>query len=166
MRLVRERIFRKVEESLEGIEEARPTLGDEVKLSAVRHMLASMVVTLGRGAGSTFYRAGFDIGVYKAERHEVRGLEEALRYIHDSLKRTRLGLVEEAEVKDDGSIEIVMTESATAAGYSVNEKLCYFQAGYMAGVLRAATGDRWQVRELECVAEGHDACRFIAQRRG
>ncbi len=166
MRLVRERIFRKVEESLEGIDEARPTLGDEVKLSAVRHMLASMVVTLGRGSGSTFYRAGFDIGIYKAERHGVKGLEEALRYIHDSLKRTRLGLVEEAESREDGSIEIVMTESATAAGYSVNEKLCYFQAGYMAGVLRAATGDRWQVREVECVAEGYDACRFIAQRRG
>ncbi len=166
MRLVREEIFGRVEESLKNLDEARATLGDEIKLSAVRYMLASMVLTLGRGAGSTFYRAGFDIGVYKAEGEGVEGLEEALEYIKEKFMDTKLGVIEKAEAKDDDSVEIVMKESATAAGYSVDEKLCYFQAGFMAGVLRAATGDRWEVREVECVAEGHDACRFIAQRRG
>ncbi|WP_457619808.1 V4R domain-containing protein [Methanopyrus sp.] len=160
----RDIIFLEVEESLKNIREARPELGDEVSLSTLRYILASMVVTLGRGIGPTFYRAGYDIGVYKAESHNLRGAEGAIEYVKRAFEKTRIGIIERWEVEED-RIEITMRESATAAGYNVGRKLCYYQAGFIAGVLHGATGERWEVHETKCVAEGHDHCEFVATRR-
>ncbi|WP_456481462.1 V4R domain-containing protein [Methanopyrus sp.] len=161
----RERIFREVEESLRNVREVRPELGSDVSLSTLRYILASMVITLGRGAGSTFYRAGYDIGVYKAKSHGLKGIEEALEYVKKAFERTGTGIIERWEVEGD-RIEITMRESATAAGYDVGKKLCFYQAGFIAGILHGATGERWEVHETKCMAEGHDHCEFVVIRRG
>ncbi len=166
MRMSRERIFREVEESLKNIQEVRSELGDNVSLSTLRYILASMVITLGRGVGSTFYRAGYDIGVYKAKSHDLKGIEEAFEYVEKAFERTGTGIIERWEMEEDGKIEITMRESATAAGYDIGKKLCYYQAGFIAGILHGATGERWEVHETKCMAEGHDHCEFVAIRRG
>ncbi|WP_457614819.1 V4R domain-containing protein [Methanopyrus sp.] len=164
MRISRKIIFLEVEKSLENIPKVRPELGDDVSLSALRYIIASMVVTLGRGIGPTFYRAGYDIGIYKAESHDLRGIEGAIEYVKKTFEETRIGIIERWEMEKD-RIKITMRESATAAGYSVRRKLCYYQAGFIAGVLYGATGDRWEVQETKCMAEGYDHCEFVATRR-
>jgi len=156
----REEMFRQVERSLK--DDIRPTLGDELKISAFRHMMASLVLTLGRGVGSTFYRAGFDIGVYKAEKHGLKGVDEALDYAVEVFEKTKLGLLNVEEVSEE-EVVLTMKESVTADGYDVGEKLCYFQAGFIAGLLQGATGQRWQVKERACVAEGNEECVFVGR---
>ncbi|WP_236953845.1 MULTISPECIES: V4R domain-containing protein [unclassified Methanopyrus] len=162
----RERIFREVEESMRNIREVRSELGGDVSLSTLRYILASMVITLGRGAGSTFYRAGYDIGVYKAKSHGLEGVKEAFEYVEKAFEKTGTGIIERWEIEEDDKIEIIMRESATAAGYDIGKKLCYYQAGFIAGILHGATSERWEVHETKCMAEGHDHCEFVAIRRG
>ncbi|WP_232452984.1 V4R domain-containing protein [Methanopyrus sp. KOL6] len=162
----RERIFREVEESMRNIREVRFELGGDVSLSTLRYILASMVITLGRGAGSTFYRAGYDIGVYKAKSHGLEGVKEAFEYVEKAFEKTGIGIIERWEIEDDDKIKITMRESATAAGYDIGKKLCYYQAGFIAGILHGATSERWEVHETKCMAEGHDHCEFVAIRRG
>ncbi|WP_456434788.1 V4R domain-containing protein [Methanopyrus sp.] len=162
----RERIFREVEESMKNIREVRSELGGDVSLSTLRYILASMVITLGRGAGSTFYRAGYDIGVYKAKSHGLEGVKEAFEYVEKAFEKTGTGIIERWEIEEGDKIEIIMRESATAAGYDIGKKLCYYQAGFIAGILHGATSERWGVHETKCMAEGHDHCEFVAIRRG
>jgi predicted hydrocarbon binding protein len=70
------------------------------------------------------------------------------------------------EKADLENLELVMTvsEDLDCSGLPViDETVCEYDEGFIAGVLQVYTGKEFHVREVDCWASGERTCRFVAK---
>ncbi len=156
-------------ESLGDIPEGRGTMGEEMPVLVYRLMQYTMldVLTKAHGAGPAnqyFRQAGHLAGVEFAKHVLDLQLEvdAFLASLQKSLKELKIGILR-MEAFDQATGEIVLTveEDLDCSGIPVtDETVCYYDEGFIAGILQTYTGKNYNVREIDCWATGGRVCRF------
>ena len=115
-------------------------------------------------AKDCFRKAGYVAGLEFARN--VLELKVSFSAFSASLQKKlaelKIGILR-IESFDMGTGEIVLTvgEDVDCSGLSVtNETVCYYDEGFIAGILEAYTGKAYHVREVDCWASGALTCRF------
>mgnify|MGYP000427396637 CR=1 FL=1 len=126
---------------------------------------------LGIGGAKVFlHLVGVDVGkeAYEALSEMVRGLDAVnaigvLLMIGQSLGFCYL---EELKLEDEAIIaSLAENWEGASMRNEYNSPQCFFTKGVIEGYLEAATGERWDAEEVECLAMGSERCTFIIQRR-
>jgi len=103
-------------------------------------------------------------GVISGERIASNaGLDDSdatFAYARDLFSYLKAGILHEP-IEQGDRLLLRMDESVYASGVSnIGLKLDVFLAGIIEGALRQATGEKWQVDETKCLANGDDFCEF------
>jgi predicted hydrocarbon binding protein len=82
--------------------------------------------------------------------------------LQSTLRDLKIGILR-IESFDAGTGGIVLTvgQDLDCSGLPVtNETVCNYDEGFIAGILEAYTGKKYDVREVDCWANGDRVCRF------
>ncbi|MEG0377701.1 MAG: V4R domain-containing protein [Eubacterium sp.] len=85
-------------------------------------------------------------------------------HLQETLKTYKIGIlrVEKFDV-DTGEATLTVGEDLDCSGLPVTgETVCYYDEGFLAGVLQAYTKKEYEVVEIDCWATGSRVCRFKA----
>ncbi|MDR1490826.1 MAG: 4-vinyl reductase [Desulfovibrio sp.] len=156
-------------ENLGDIKEGRGDLGEEMPVLVYRLMQYTMLDVLskahGREQANEFFRqAGFLAGTEFA--HNVLdlkvGFESFVANLQNCLQTLKIGILRmEAFNPDTGEIVLTVGQDLDCSGLPVtNENVCNYDEGFIAGILKAYTGRQYDVREVDCWANGDRVCRF------
>ena len=117
---------------------------------------------VGLGIGGIMYTAGKKGGARGAEL-----LEKEFSFQGDQLLEAALIAFERGNwgkptlIRNDGKLSVKVEHSALASSVAGQKKpICHPLAGYLAGFLEESWKHRVQVRETECMANGHPHCTF------
>jgi len=156
-------------DSLGNIKEGRVDLGSEMPVFIYRLMEYTMldVLTKAHGleqANEYFRQSGFLAGFEFAKN--MLDLKADLNVFAANLQKIfqdfKIGILRVEEF-DSGSGNIVLTveQDLDCSGLPVtNENICVYDEGFIAGILEAYTGKKYDVREIDCWANGDRVCRF------
>lgn len=116
---------------------------------------------MGLGLGGLLYRAGKVGGRRGAEllvqRLGLQG-EDLLRALVVAFNTARWG---EATLHTESTPWVLeVRNSVLGAGLQSKRPVCHPIAGYWAGFLEVALGREVEVKEVTCMAQGAEACRF------
>jgi predicted hydrocarbon binding protein len=156
-------------ENLGDIKEGRGDLGEDMPVIVYRLMQYTMLDVLTKDFGADkaneyFRRAGFLAGTEFATNTLDLSVDfnEFLSNLQDALEALKIGILR-MEAFDAGSGNIVLTvgQDLDCSGLPVtNETVCNYDEGFIAGILKAYTGKDYDVREVDCWANGNRVCRF------
>jgi predicted hydrocarbon binding protein len=156
-------------ESLGDIKKGRGALGEEVPVLVYRLMQYTMLDVLSKAYGNEtanehFRQSGYLAGIEFA-RHvmDLRvGFSTFLANLQRTMKELKIGILR-METFDEMTGDIVLTvgEDLDCSGIPItDETVCYYDEGFIAGILEAYTGKKYKVREIDCWANGDRVCRF------
>ena len=156
-------------ESLGDVKEGRGDLGEEMPVLVYRLMQYTMLDVLSKAHGpeqaNEYFRdAGFLAGTEFA-KHTL-DLDAELNAFMANLQKTlldmKIGIMRlEAFDADTGDIVLTVGQDLDCSGLPVtNENVCYYDEGFIAGILQAYSGKTYDVREVDCWANGDRVCRF------
>lgn len=156
-------------EGLGDIKKGRGDLGEEMPVLVYRLMQYTMLDVLSRAYGNDmanehFRQAGYLAGTEFA-RHVLDlqvTFDTFVASLQKILKELKIGILR-MEVFDEATGEIVLTvgEDLDCSGIPVtNETVCYYDEGFISGILETYTGKKYIVREIDCWANGGRVCRF------
>ncbi|MDR1299586.1 MAG: 4-vinyl reductase [Oscillospiraceae bacterium] len=162
-------------DKLGDIKEGRGDLGEEMPVAVYRLMQYTMLDILTRAHGMEqaneyFRQAGFLAGSEFAKNvlelnvdfnSFTAGLQKALQELKIGILR-----MEDFD-KDTGNIVLTVGQDLDCSGLPItNETVCNYDEGFIAGILEAYTGTKYDVREVDCWANGDRVCRFngVAQK--
>ena len=150
----------------------RPNLGTSTSVAVYRLMqytLRDVLITrydpettseilreAGKLAGTEFCRNVINTGL------DFNGFVADLQR---KLKELSVGILR-VEKSDLAKMELVLTvsEDLDCSGLPViEETICEYDEGFIAGVLQVYTGREFTVREIDCWASGERTCRFAAK---
>jgi predicted hydrocarbon binding protein len=85
-----------------------------------------------------------------------------LANLQSVLLNMKVGILRmEAFDPETGSIVLTVGQDLDCSGLPVtNENVCTYDEGFIAGILEAYTGKKYDVREVDCWASGDRVCRF------
>ncbi len=156
-------------ENLGDVEGGRGDLGMEMPVLVYRLMQYTMLDVLSRECGNQqanayFRQAGYLAGAEFA-KHALDLTVEFGGFVADlqkALKELKIGILRmESYVEDTGEIVLTVAEDLDCSGIPVtNETVCYYDEGFIEGILEAYTGEKYTVREIDCWANGDRVCRF------
>lgn len=161
-------------ESLGDIGKGRGDLGEEMPVLVYRLMQYTMLDVLSRAHGNEraneyFRRAGYLAGTEFAGH--VLDLQvdfnAFVANLQKALKELKIGILR-MEAFDEATGELVLTvgEDLDCSGIPItDETVCYYDEGFIAGILEAYTGSKYTVREIDCWANGDRVCRFRGIRK-
>ncbi|MDR0347420.1 MAG: 4-vinyl reductase [Coriobacteriales bacterium] len=156
-------------ENLGNIKEGRGDLGEEMPVLVYRLMQFTMLDILtqeygmvqanelwrkcGFLAGSEFARNILDLNV---------DLDTFVANLQRALEDLKIGILRmEAFDADTGNLVLTVGQDLDCSGLPMtNETVCFYDEGFIAGILEAYTGKRYDVREVDCWANGDRVCRF------
>lgn len=155
--------------SLGNIKKGRGALGEEMPVLVYRLMQYTMLDILSKKYGDEtanehFRQAGYLAGIEFAQ-HVLDlqvGLNAFLANLQRTLKELKIGILR-LEDFDEATGETVLTvaEDLDCSGIPItNETVCYYDEGFIAGILETYTGKKYKVREIDCWANGDRVCRF------
>jgi len=154
---------------LGNIKEGRMDLGEEMPVFIYRLAQFSMLDVLSKSVGlqqanEYFRKAGFLAGLEFAKN--ILDLKTDFNMFIANLQKTmmefKIGILRVEEF-DSGTGSIVLTigQDLDCSGLPVtNENICVYDEGFIAGLLEAYTGKKYEVREIDCWANGDRICRF------
>jgi len=157
--------------SLGDIKQGRGDLGENMPVIVYRLMQFTMLDILSKAHGlekanQYFKDAGFLAGSEFAKNvldtdcdfdAFVAGLQKALEDLKIGILR-----VEEFE-SDTGSMVLTVGQDLDCSGLPItDENVCIYDEGFIAGILNVYTGKTYEVREVDCWANGDRVCRFNA----
>ena len=156
-------------ENLGDIKKGREDLGEEMPVLIYRLMQYTMLDVLSKAYGNEtanehFRQAGYLAGTEFAEH--VLNLQvdfnNFLANLQGNLKDLKMGLLRmENYDETDGEIVLTLGEDLDCSGLSItNETVCYYDEGFIAGILEVYTGKKYCVKEIDCWANGDRVCRF------
>ncbi|MDR1184579.1 MAG: 4-vinyl reductase, partial [Coriobacteriales bacterium] len=62
---------------------------------------------------------------------------------------------------DTGNLVLTVGQDLDCSGLPMtNETVCFYDEGFIAGILETYTGKKYDVREIDCWANGDRVCRF------
>lgn len=81
------------------------------------------------------------------------------------LKELQIGILRmERSDLEKGTFTLTVAEDLDCSGLPLlEETICYYDEGFIAGLLEAYTGKEFHVEEVDCWATGDRVCRFKAQ---
>ncbi|MDR2357436.1 MAG: 4-vinyl reductase [Oscillospiraceae bacterium] len=162
-------------ESLGDIKEGRGDLGEEMPVAVYRLMQYTMLDILSRAHGEEqaneyFRQAGFLAGSEFAKNVLTLDVDfnAFVANLQKALQEMKIGILRmEAFDPETGNLVLTVGQDLDCSGLPVtNETVCNYDEGFIAGILEAYTGVKYDVREVDCWANGDRVCRFngIAQR--
>ena len=156
-------------ENLGDIKEGRGNLGEDMPVLVYRLMQYTMLDILSKDWGEKqaneyFRKAGFLAGTEFARNVLDLKLEldSFLSHLQEALQKYKIGILRmEAFESETGNIVLTVGQDLDCSGLPVtNETVCNYDEGFIAGILEAYTGKKYDVREVDCWASGDRVCRF------
>ena len=156
-------------ENLGDIKGGRGDLGEEMPVLVYRMMQFTMLDVLSKEFGlkranEFFHQAGFLAGTEFAR--SVLDLDVEFNTFIANLQKELLDLkigVLRMEAFDpkNGNIVLTVAQDLDCSGLPItNENVCIYDEGFIAGILEVYTGRKYDVREVDCWANGDRVCRF------
>lgn len=159
-------------ELLGDIDLGRPNLGPLLRLELYRLMQFTFRDVLERHYGSEmtdqlFREAGWLAGkaFYDHQIAPVESLNELVRKTQEALRTLQMGIlrVEEADL-NTGKFVLTVEEDLDCSGLpELDFETCKYDEGFLSAILESFTGNRYEVREVECWCTGGRSCRFAAK---
>jgi len=156
-------------ESLGNIKEGRGDMGEDMPVLVYRLMQYTMLDVLtkehgGDMANEYFRRAGFLAGMEFAKNtlDLQADFNAFLANLQHLLQTMKIGILRmEAFDSETGDIVLTVGQDLDCSGLPVtHENVCSYDEGFIAGILEAYTGKKYEVREVDCWANGDRVCRF------
>ncbi|MDR3278336.1 MAG: 4-vinyl reductase [Oscillospiraceae bacterium] len=156
-------------DKLGDIKEGRGDLGEEMPVVVYRLMQYTMLDVLSRAYGEDlaneyFRQAGFLAGSEFAKNNLKLDVDfnAFLAGLQQALQDLKIGILRmEAFDPETGNIVLTVGQDLDCSGLPVtNETVCNYDEGFIAGILEAYTGTKYEVREVDCWANGDRVCRF------
>ncbi|NLF27236.1 MAG: 4-vinyl reductase [Clostridiales bacterium] len=161
--------------ALGDIREGRGDLGEDMPVLVYRLMQFTMLDVLSREFGEPeanrlFRRSGHLAGTEFA-RNALNLKLDFDGFVADlqrALREHGIGILRmERFDADTGDIVLTVAQDLDCSGLAItNENVCTYDEGFIAGVLEAFTGRRYDVREVDCWASGDRVCRFSGRLSG
>jgi len=155
-----------------GIEEGRGDLGLDMPVLVYRLMQYTMLEELTKNYGlekanGHFKNAGHRAGSEYAKNVLPLDVEfnEFVAALQASLKDLKVGILRiEVFEPETGKIVLTVGQDLDCSGLPItHENVCIYDEGFIAGILDAYTGKKYEVREVDCWASGDRTCRFNAE---
>ncbi|MDR0861260.1 MAG: 4-vinyl reductase [Oscillospiraceae bacterium] len=161
-------------ENLGNIKEGRGDLGEEMPVLVYRLMQYTMLDVLSKSFGQEeaneyFRQAGYLAGSEFAKNtlDLKTDFDTFLANLHTALATLKIGILRmEAFDPETGEITLTVGQDLDCSGLPVtNETVCNYDEGFIAGILKEYTGTTYDVREIDCWANGDRVCRFNGKAR-
>jgi predicted hydrocarbon binding protein len=156
-------------ENLGDIKVGRGDLGEDMPVLVYRLMQYTMLDVLSQVYGDEqaneyFRKAGFLAGSEFA-RHVLDlnvSFDVFIANLQKSLQELKIGILRMEDFDSEtGRIVLTVGQDLDCSGLPVtNENVCNYDEGFIAGILEAYTGKSYEVREVDCWANGDRVCRF------
>ena len=155
-----------------GIEEGRGDLGLDMPVLVYRLMQYTMLEELTKHYGleqanQHFKNAGHKAGSEYAKNELDLSVDfnTFVANLQASLKDLKIGILRvEVFDPDTGKIVLTVGQDLDCSGLPItHENVCIYDEGFIAGILDAFTGKKYDVREVDCWASGDRTCRFNAE---
>ena len=156
-------------ENLGDIKQGRGELGEEMPVLVYRLMQFTMLDILTKTYGpekanDLFREAGFLAGFEfaQASLDLEADLDGFVADLQAALAENKIGILRmEAFDTATGNLTLTVSEDLDCSGLPVtNETVCTYDEGFVAGILNAYTHKDYDVREVDCWANGDRTCRF------
>ena len=156
-------------DNLGDIQNGRGDLGEEMPVVVYRLMQYTLLDILSdefglEKANDYFRKAGFLAGTEFAKNVLKLDLEfdSFLSNLQEALKQLKIGILRmEAFDADTGEMVLTVGQDLDCSGLPItNENVCVYDEVFIAGILEAYTGKKYDVREIDCWASGDRVCRF------
>ena len=158
---------------LGNIEQGRPNMGPNTSVAIYRLMQftlrdSAIKHTDAKTTERIFYDAGYNSGkaIYKNLIGQPQDLDDLVKRLQKLMKDLYIGILrfEEADVENMKFI-LTVSEDLDCSGLPMlEEAVCTFDEGVIAGVLESFTGIAFDVKEIDCWCTGSRTCRFEAKR--
>ncbi|AEF95674.1 V4R domain-containing protein [Methanotorris igneus] len=102
-----------------------------------------------RGSEITLYEIGYEFGKFLKPKN--------IRELKTFFRKNNLGIL---EIESRKPFILKVRECAMCDSLEVNEPICYFDAGLLAGALECILNKTVVVDEIKCMGQGYDACYF------
>lgn len=158
-------------ENLGDIKAGRGGLGEEMPVLVYRLMQYTMLDVMSKelgedGANQYFYMAGFLAGSEYAKNTLDLSVDfdSFVASLQKSLQELKIGILRMEDIDQaTGTLTLTVGEDLDCSGLPVSgENVCVYDEGFIAGILHAFTGKKYEVREVNCWASGDRVCRFKA----
>ena len=155
--------------NLGDIKNGRGDLGEEMPVVVYRLMQYTLLDVLSREfgveKGNEFFRdAGYLAGIEFSKNVLNLDLDfnSFVSHLQEALKTLKIGILRmEFFDPDNGDITLTVGEDLDCSGLPVsNENVCVYDEGFISGILETYTGKKYNVREVDCWANGNRVCRF------
>jgi len=155
-----------------NIQKGRPNLGETTMVAVYRLMQYTLRDVLIKEfnvdkAGELFVKAGKQAGseFCKNVLNTKLTFNEFIADLQQKLKTLNIGIlrIEKADIE---KMEFILTveEDLDCSGLPVSgETVCDYDEGFIAGILNAYTGNKFDVKEVDCWTSGGTVCRFHAK---
>lgn len=154
---------------LGDIKEGRADLGEEMPVLVYRLMQYTILDVLTKDFGAEvadefFRKAGFLAGTEFA-KHTLNldtNFNNFIADLQQTLSDYKIGILRlEASDPDTSSMVLTVAQDLDCSGLPItNETVCFYDEGFIAGILYAYTGKEYNVLEVDCWANGDRVCRF------
>lgn len=151
---------------------ARPSLGPTTRIEVYRLFQFTMRDLIeqkyGTQAADDLFRdAGVMAGLafYKQFCTEAKNVNSLVKLIQDIFKDFGIGIFR-VESFDEEKLECILTvdEDLDCSGLpDIDDVICIYDEGFIAGILQGYTGKTFDVREIDCWCTGARTCRFHAK---
>ena len=157
--------------NLGDIKRGRGDLGEEMPVIVYRLMQFTLLDVLSSDLGLAkaneyFRSAGYLAGIEFAKNVLNLDLDfdGFVSHLQESLKMLKIGILRmEFFNPEDGEIVLTIAEDLDCSGLPVtNESVCVYDEGFISGIFETYTGEKYDVREIDCWATGDRVCRFKA----
>jgi len=158
-------------ENLGDITKGRVDLGTDMPVIVYRLMQFTMLDILSKEfspdqADEYFRKAGFLAGSEFA-KHALDMSVDLNTFLADLTKALadyKIGILRmEAFDAETGNLVLTVGQDLDCSGLPVtDETVCHYDEGFIAGILNTYTGKDYDVREVDCWANGDRVCRFTA----
>ena len=155
--------------NLGDIKEGRENLGEEMPVVVYRLMQYTLLDVLSKAYGNEtanrhFRDAGFLAGSEFARNilDLSVGFETFVANLRKKLQEFKIGILHIEDFDSStGNLVFTVREDLDCSGLPVtNENVCSYDEGFISGILEAYTGKKYDVREVDCWANGDRICRF------
>jgi hypothetical protein len=150
----------------------RPHLGDRTRLEVFRLMQFCFRDVIERNVGTEMAdrisrQAGELAGreFYANMIGASPDLNAFIDRLRDLFRDLGIGILRAEEVDAEaGRLILTVSEDLDCSGLpELHYEACAYDEGFIAGLLGAFSGRRFQVREIDCWCTGDRTCRFVAQ---
>lgn len=158
-----------------NIHEGRPNLGGLVTVDIYRLMQFTlrdaMITEIGvQATDALFYKAGKKAGEEFCRNviGHCSNFNEFVEKTQKNLKELGIGIlrIEKADFEKNTFV-MTVAEDLDCSGLPVtDEEICVYDEGFIAGLLKAHTGNEFTVEEIDCWCSGDRVCRFDVRLTG